>query len=544
MRRILLALLVLTVLLLSVPVSAVDSGPELFVEGPEEAPAVGERFTVVVSIRENPGILSAELTLVYDQALLKCIEVEAGAVLRQTMTAENPSGDRGARMAAASGTIIQRDGVLWSASFTVQKAASRYEIRPDDVLLYDESGQQLQLTVSSLVITGDGDVDETTGGDPEEPNADEHADPPANDPEGPAADDPVETGSDQPEEQPSESREDPAPADPGEREDVDSEGPIDKEPEGSTGGDPVESASDEPVEPSAEKPEDQTGNDYEEPPADDSEEPAADNPEEPPFGDSRGSNSGGVDEADNGLNGAGERDAGGSAGPDYDSSEESGAYTPGQPESDVPERQDSGLPEDAAPNGSDEAGPERVPKTTFPDIAGHWGEQYIIQAAAFGLFNGFEDGSFRPDGTVTRGQYVTVLWRMAGKPMPTSPPPFADVEPDEWYADAVAWAYENGLINGRTETVFDPNGSISRQEAMKILFAYAGGVSGMESLFTSIYDSQFPDSGEIADWARPAMYWAIYHEIVSGSDVGLEPRAYTTRAQLSKILINYMNHHE
>lgn len=167
----------------------------------------------------------------------------------------------------------------------------------------------------------------------------------------------------------------------------------------------------------------------------------------------------------------------------------------------------SGIPVDSP----SESGPERPPETdaapAFPDIGSHWGRTYITKAADLGYFNGYEDGSFRPDNPVTRAQFVTVLWRMAGKPAPTQNCPFKDIPQDKWYTDAVIWAHEKGYVNGRTESLFAPNDNISRQEAMKILFGFAGGVRGMEMMFTSIYDSDFSDSSEIAEWAKPAMYW-------------------------------------
>ena len=73
---------------------------------------------------------------------------------------------------------------------------------------------------------------------------------------------------------------------------------------------------------------------------------------------------------------------------------------------------------------------------------------------------------------------------------------------------------------------------------MKILFGCAGGVSGMETLFTAAYDEGFADSAEIADWAKSAMYWAYFNEIISGTgDSMLSPTMGATRAQMAKILV-------
>ena len=182
----------------------------------------------------------------------------------------------------------------------------------------------------------------------------------------------------------------------------------------------------------------------------------------------------------------------------------------------------------------------------FTDIAGHWGEQYIIDAAKRGLINGYGDGRFGPDDKVTRAQFVTVLYRMSGSPATSAKTPFADIAScSEEFKKAIAWAYEKGHVNGyvneQGETVFNPNGNITRQEAMKILFYYSGGKSGMELMLYSTYDGEFSDSGSIAAWARPAMYWGVYNKIISGTGAGLAPQDNLNRAQMAKILVNYLD---
>lgn len=177
----------------------------------------------------------------------------------------------------------------------------------------------------------------------------------------------------------------------------------------------------------------------------------------------------------------------------------------------------------------------------FPDTAGHWAADWIAKAAERGLFGGDDKGNFRPDDKITRGDYMLVIWRMAGKPEPTGASPFADVAENAYYAKAVAWAYEKGIVNGKGDG-FAPRDSLTRQEAMKILFGYAGSPTGTEAMFGGVYDSTFTDSGEIASWAKSAMYWAYYHEIINGTGADtLGPTATATRAQLAKILVGYMD---
>lgn len=179
---------------------------------------------------------------------------------------------------------------------------------------------------------------------------------------------------------------------------------------------------------------------------------------------------------------------------------------------------------------------------TFTDVPeSHWASAYIEKAAAMGLVSGYPDGSFRPGNQITRAQFVTMLWRMAGKPECSSATPFTDIGGiNAEFRSAIAWAYEQGYIGGRTATTFAPSDSLSRQAAMKVLFLYAGGKSGQEVLFTEIYNDRFTDSAGLADWSKTALYWAVYNELISGtSATTLGATNVTTRGQLAKILVNY-----
>ena len=181
--------------------------------------------------------------------------------------------------------------------------------------------------------------------------------------------------------------------------------------------------------------------------------------------------------------------------------------------------------------------------TAFPDAVGHWGEAWIVKAAERGLFSGDDKGNFLPNKDISRGDYVLVLWRMAGKPEPSGASPFSDVTEKDYYAKAVAWAYEKGYVNGKGSG-FAPKDSLTRQEAMKILFGYAGSPSGMEMMFAAEYDKAFADSEQIASWAKNAMYWAYYQGIINGvstTEKKLGPTMTATRAQLAKILVEYMD---
>lgn len=181
--------------------------------------------------------------------------------------------------------------------------------------------------------------------------------------------------------------------------------------------------------------------------------------------------------------------------------------------------------------------------TTFSDVpASFWGYSAIERAAGVGLAGGFPDGTFRPNAAVSRAQFVQMLWNLAGKPKASAAAVFTDVPADAWYLPALSWAVEAGCAGGVGGGRFDPNGSVTRQQAAAMLFRYAGGQSGGEALFTGIYDAQYSDSAAIAAWAKPAMYWAVFHEVISGVGADrIAPTAPATRAQVAAILLRYLD---
>ena len=178
---------------------------------------------------------------------------------------------------------------------------------------------------------------------------------------------------------------------------------------------------------------------------------------------------------------------------------------------------------------------------TFIDVpASHWAYASIERAVQLGYVTGVGGGRFEPSRQLTRAEFVTMLYRLAGKPASTAALSFSDVAAGAWYADAVRWAAENGYVNGTGEGTFSPNGKITRQEVVTILFRYSGGQSGQEVLLYSVYDGQLTDSGSIAPWAKSAMYWAIYNGVITGtSETTVSPAATATRAEVAAIFVRY-----
>lgn len=178
---------------------------------------------------------------------------------------------------------------------------------------------------------------------------------------------------------------------------------------------------------------------------------------------------------------------------------------------------------------------EIKPTITFSDVTSHWASEYIKEAVTLGIVNGMPDGTFAPDKEMTRAEFATILWNMAEKPDTESTSAFVDVKSEDWYFKQIAWAFEKGYINGISNAEFNPNGTITREQAMTILYRYAGSLESTEKL------DAFNDKESISDFAYPAMCWAVENKIISGvSDTEIAPKQSATRAQLATIIVRYL----
>lgn len=137
---------------------------------------------------------------------------------------------------------------------------------------------------------------------------------------------------------------------------------------------------------------------------------------------------------------------------------------------------------------------------------------------------------------MNRAQIVTILYRMAGSPDVTAPAAFADVPAGEFYSNAVAWAVDNGITNGVSETAFNPNGAVSREQMVTFLYRYMK-LTGAD--VTASGDlSAYTDAASVSTWAVEAMSWAVENDIINGVEPdALAPAMNTNRAQIATILM-------
>ena len=154
------------------------------------------------------------------------------------------------------------------------------------------------------------------------------------------------------------------------------------------------------------------------------------------------------------------------------------------------------------------------------------------------IFQGFTDTTFGPDSTMTRGQMVTVLWRMNGSPEPKADCPFGDVAAASPFRKAIAWAAENGLTNGYTATTFVPNQAISRQQFLTILYRYAQFMGYDVSVGEDTNILSYEDVAQVSEVFIPAMQWACGSGVLV-ADKTLTPTAPALRYQVAEFLANF-----
>ena len=133
---------------------------------------------------------------------------------------------------------------------------------------------------------------------------------------------------------------------------------------------------------------------------------------------------------------------------------------------------------------------------------------------------------------MNRGMLVTVLWRMCGSPAADKLAGFADVSPDSWYGPAVAWAAEQGIVRGYSETEFAPTDDLSKEQILTILHRLAGEPAPSGETEYELDDAQ--------DYARTALRWSLQIGLIDvpGAE-GLRPHAPMERAAVAKVLMRW-----
>lgn len=180
-------------------------------------------------------------------------------------------------------------------------------------------------------------------------------------------------------------------------------------------------------------------------------------------------------------------------------------------------------------------------KDLFVDVkTGDWFYENVKYVVKNKLMNGVSEDQFAPNDTLTRAMLVTILYRLESEPE-TDNVSFTDVKPEEYYANAVSWAKQKGIVNGITETEFAPNSNITREQIATIIHRYADfkGYDVSVSENTNIFS--YDDAESISKYAVASMEYAVGSGLIQGkSATTLNPKDNATRAEIAAILQRFI----
>lgn len=172
----------------------------------------------------------------------------------------------------------------------------------------------------------------------------------------------------------------------------------------------------------------------------------------------------------------------------------------------------------------------------FTDVpADVWYIEAINYCRQHGIMSGTSATTFAPENPLTRAMLAAVLYRMTGSPVVSAPPAFTDTTAGAWYSDAVSWAAQNNVISGYGGGTFGVNDPATREQAVTILWRYAGNPdSGTADILS--------DTATISGWAETAVRWASANGILDGMTENrrFDPKANIKRGEMASMLYHYL----
>jgi len=173
-------------------------------------------------------------------------------------------------------------------------------------------------------------------------------------------------------------------------------------------------------------------------------------------------------------------------------------------------------------------------KKEFTDTEGHWGKGAAEFASSRELFNGVGNGQFGMNTTMNRAMMATVFYNLENGPEHDGEHDFHDVDENRYYAKPVAWAAESGVLSGYNDGSFRADAPVTREQLAVMLWNYSGKPSGIKAL-------EHSDAGNISNYAKEAMQWAVENGVMSGRANGqLDPKGAATRAEVAQMFKNYI----
>lgn len=183
----------------------------------------------------------------------------------------------------------------------------------------------------------------------------------------------------------------------------------------------------------------------------------------------------------------------------------------------------------------------KIVENTFDDATSGWYKPAVDFAQASGLMSGMGDNKFAPDVTTTRAMVAQVMYELADEPDVSGLTcPLSDVDSTAWYADAVIWAYNAGVVSGYEDGTFRPGRAITRQE-MAVMFY--GMLFGTDSILAEddikLALGAFKDGDTVASWAREAVAVCYISGIMVGDNGSFKPTDLLSRAQLAQVFRSF-----
>ena len=178
-------------------------------------------------------------------------------------------------------------------------------------------------------------------------------------------------------------------------------------------------------------------------------------------------------------------------------------------------------------------------ESPFHDVpADSWYAEAVNWCFENGIVNGTAATTFSPDGTMDRAMLAAMLYRASGSPYVTGSAEFSDVEESSYYENAILWAAENGILFGYGNGRVGPNDPVTREQIVTILWRYTGSPDAEGGV-------DFSDAADISDYAVPAVRWAQSNSIIKGMEENrFAPKESATRAQVAVILYRFLNQEE
>ena len=160
-----------------------------------------------------------------------------------------------------------------------------------------------------------------------------------------------------------------------------------------------------------------------------------------------------------------------------------------------------------------------------------------------GVMNGMTETTFEPATAVSRAMVAAILYRLADSPAVSDDMscPFTDVQKGDWYYDAIVWAYNEGILKGVSETLAAPNADVTREQVAVLFYRYEvnSEVEPTGAELEAIL-SVYPDADQIAPWAKTGVAFCTYFDLMQGDNDGFRPQDNMKRCELAQVIVNFV----